>query len=112
RICTWPVLTTDTRWMGLWIVTSVPFVESRKYIEWALVGGTLLRVRGWSAQMSVLEVVVILQAVSQKPIESDVGEPHEAEGENETFVPPPPEPDQEGRQRCAVRQVVRDCPET
>jgi hypothetical protein len=62
--------------------------------------------------MGVLEVVVVLEAVSQKSVQSDVGEPDEAEGENEILVPPPPDSDQEGRQRCAVRQVVHDRPET
>ena len=68
--------------------------------------------RAWSTQMGVLEVVVVLEAVSQKSVQSDVGEPDEAEGENEILVPPPPDSDQEGRQRCAVRQVVQDRPET
>src|SRR3954454_19474464 len=47
-------------------------------------------------EMGVLEVVVVLEAVAHQPVEADVGDPDQAEREEQRFVLPPADGDDGG----------------
>jgi len=63
-------------------------------------------------EMGVLEMIVVLQAVTEKAVNADVSEPDQAEGKDKVLALPPAEPDHGGRQRRAVSEVVQLRPET
>ncbi len=56
----------------------------------------------------MLEAVVVLEAVAQEAVETDVGQPDQTQGQDQRPVLPPTQVDQHGRQGCGVRRVIDD----
>ncbi|HXL95150.1 MAG TPA: hypothetical protein VN969_39990 [Streptosporangiaceae bacterium] len=61
--------------------------------------------------MGVLEAVVVLESVAQEAVHADVGQPDQAQGQDQRVVLPPAQADQHGRQGRGVRRVVGDGPD-
>lgn len=59
----------------------------------------------------MLEAVVVLEAAALEAVEADVGQPDQAQGQDQRPVLPPSEADHHGRQGCGVRRVVGDGPD-
>src|SRR5947209_5977282 len=62
--------------------------------------------------MRVLEVVAVLESVTEHPVEADMGQPDQPERDDQGVALPPADPDQRGRRRRAVPEVVGPRPET
>ncbi len=77
-----------------------------------LYGGRRLRPPGSAelAEMGVLEVVAVLEAIAHQAVSSDVGEPDETEGQHKGLALPPSEPDHGRRDRGGVGGVIRYAP--
>ena len=62
-------------------------------------------------EVSVLEAVVVLEAVAQKVVKTDVGQPDEAQGQDQRPVLPPTQADHHSWQGCGVRRVIDEGPD-
>jgi hypothetical protein len=64
------------------------------------------------AEMGVLEMVGILEPKSEHSVHPDVSEPHDADGQEDGLVLPPPKADHHCRQGRGMSEVVdvRSCP--
>jgi hypothetical protein len=60
--------------------------------------------------VGVLELVVVLEAEAQEPVPADVGEPDDAEGQQERLVLPPPETSDCSWQRVLCARLYRNAP--
>jgi hypothetical protein len=63
------------------------------------------------AEVGVLKVVVVLEPISHQPVEGDMGEPDQAEPQNERAMLPPRQTDDQGRYRCGMGKVVDEGPD-